>query len=39
VVNFVSDTPRNLIGKFIDVKIIGASGLALKGEILNGELR
>jgi tRNA-2-methylthio-N6-dimethylallyladenosine synthase len=39
VVNFISDSPRNLMGKFIDVKIIGATSLSLQGEMVNGELR
>lgn len=39
VVNFVSDSPRSLIGQFLQVKIVGASGLALHGELVNGELK
>ncbi|MBC7690892.1 MAG: tRNA (N6-isopentenyl adenosine(37)-C2)-methylthiotransferase MiaB [Methylotenera sp.] len=34
VVNFVSDSNRNLLGKFFDVKIIAASRLSLQGELV-----
>jgi tRNA-2-methylthio-N6-dimethylallyladenosine synthase len=37
IVNFVSDSPRNLIGKLVQVKIIGSRSLSLQGEWLNGE--
>jgi tRNA-2-methylthio-N6-dimethylallyladenosine synthase len=33
VVNFMSDSPRNLAGKFVQVKITGSSALSLHGEI------
>lgn len=32
VVNFMSDSPRNLTGKFIQVKIVGSTSLSLRGE-------
>jgi tRNA-2-methylthio-N6-dimethylallyladenosine synthase len=38
IVNFISDTPRNLMGKFVDVKITNATGLSLHGEILSSGL-
>src|SRR6185437_15589351 len=34
VVNFVGDSPRNLAGKFVNVKIVGSTGLSLQGELL-----
>jgi tRNA-2-methylthio-N6-dimethylallyladenosine synthase len=34
VVNFAANTTRSLIGKFVDVKIIGASSLSLQGELI-----
>jgi tRNA-2-methylthio-N6-dimethylallyladenosine synthase len=34
VVNFISDSPRSLIGKFVDVKIVGATSLSLQGELV-----
>lgn len=34
VVNFVSDSPRNLIGKFVNVRITASSSLALQGELV-----
>lgn len=37
VVNFISDSPRNLEGKWLTVKITGATGLALRGEIVHSE--
>jgi tRNA-2-methylthio-N6-dimethylallyladenosine synthase len=39
VVNFLSDSPRNLAGKLVDLKITGASGVSLRGELTHGELR
>lgn len=39
VVNFISDSPRNLMGKFIDVKIVAATALSLQGEVVSGEIR
>jgi tRNA-2-methylthio-N6-dimethylallyladenosine synthase len=39
VVNFISDSPRSLVGQFVTVKITEATGLALQGEILTGELQ
>jgi tRNA-2-methylthio-N6-dimethylallyladenosine synthase len=39
VVNFISDSPRNLVGKWADIRITHASGLSLKGELVNGEMR
>jgi tRNA-2-methylthio-N6-dimethylallyladenosine synthase len=39
VVNFVSDSPRNLLGKFVDLKITSATGFSLHGELVNGDLR
>jgi tRNA-2-methylthio-N6-dimethylallyladenosine synthase len=38
VVNFVSDSPRNYLGKFVPLKIIGSTGLSLQGELLNDAL-
>ncbi len=37
VVNFISDSPRNLTGKFLQAKIIGATSLSLQGEWLPEE--
>lgn len=34
VVNFVSDAPRSLTGKFVNVRITGATALSLQGELL-----
>ncbi len=34
VVNFVSESPRSLLGRFVDVKITSATGLSLQGELL-----
>lgn len=34
IVNFVSDSNRNLLGRFLDVKITGATALALQGELI-----
>ena len=39
VVNFIWTSPRNILGKLINVKIIGATGLALQGQVVNEELR
>lgn len=39
VVNFISDSPRTLTGQFVDVKVTGATGLALRGEVVTGELQ
>ncbi len=39
VVNFISDSPRNLSGRFIRVKITGATSLSLQGEVINEELQ
>ncbi len=33
VVNFITDSPRGLLGKFIDVKITGSTSLSLHGEM------
>lgn len=38
VVNFVSDSPRNFTGKFVNVKITASTSLALQGEIDSGEI-
>ena len=35
VVNFISDSPRSLVGKFLDIKITGSSGLSLAGELVH----
>jgi tRNA-2-methylthio-N6-dimethylallyladenosine synthase len=35
VVNFVNNSPRSLIGRFLDVKITAASSLALQGELVH----
>ena len=35
VVNFVHDSPRSLIGRFVELKIIGATGLSLQGELVS----
>lgn len=35
VVNFVNDSPRSLIGRFVDVKITAATSLALQGELVH----
>lgn len=32
VVNFMTDSPRNLTGQFVEVKIASATGLSLQGE-------
>jgi len=37
VVNFVSDSPRNFTGKFVDAKIVGATSLSLQGDLVAGE--
>jgi len=34
VVNFITDSPRNLMGKLVQLKITGASGVSLRGELL-----
>jgi tRNA-2-methylthio-N6-dimethylallyladenosine synthase len=34
VVNFLSDSNRSLLGRFLDVKITGATALALQGELI-----
>jgi tRNA-2-methylthio-N6-dimethylallyladenosine synthase len=34
VVNFVSDANRNLLGRFLEVEIVGATALALQGELI-----
>lgn len=34
VVNFVTESPRELKGKFVQVKIIGATSLSLQGELV-----
>jgi tRNA-2-methylthio-N6-dimethylallyladenosine synthase len=34
VVNFVTASPRNFTGQFVDVKITGSSSLSLQGELL-----
>lgn len=39
VVNFVSDSPRRLMGQIIPVRIIGSTSLSLQGEIINGDLQ
>ena len=38
VVNFMSDGPRSLLGRFVDVKIIGSTGLSLQGELIPHEM-
>jgi tRNA-2-methylthio-N6-dimethylallyladenosine synthase len=38
VVNFVADSPRSFLGKFVNLKIIGATGLSLQGELIPEEL-
>jgi tRNA-2-methylthio-N6-dimethylallyladenosine synthase len=38
VVNFMSDSPRSLIGKFLDIKITSSTGLSLQGELEHGQL-
>lgn len=35
VVNFVSDSPRSLVGKFLNVKITGSTALSLSGELVH----
>lgn len=35
VVNFISDTPRPLIGRFLQVRITGATSLSLSGEVVH----
>jgi tRNA-2-methylthio-N6-dimethylallyladenosine synthase len=35
VVNFISGSPRSLVGKFLDIKITGSSGLSLAGELVH----
>lgn len=39
VVNFISQSPRNLTGKFMNVKIVAATSLSLQGEEVNGDLQ
>lgn len=41
VVNFMSDSPRNFVGKFVHAKIIKATSLSLQGELISssGELK
>lgn len=38
VVNVVSDSPRQLTGRWLNVKITGSTSLSLQGEIVQGEL-
>jgi tRNA-2-methylthio-N6-dimethylallyladenosine synthase len=38
VANFVSDSPRSLLGKFVKMKVTAATGLSLQGELVQGEL-
>jgi tRNA A37 methylthiotransferase MiaB len=35
VVNFVSDSPRSLVGKFLSIKITGSTALSLAGELVH----
>jgi tRNA-2-methylthio-N6-dimethylallyladenosine synthase len=35
VVNFVNDSPRNLTGKFVNIKITSSTPLSLQGELLH----
>ncbi len=35
VVNFISDSPRSFTGKFVNVRISGATSLSLTGELLD----
>jgi tRNA-2-methylthio-N6-dimethylallyladenosine synthase len=35
VVNFVHDSPRSLTGRFVNVKIVGATSLSLQGELVD----
>lgn len=35
IVNFVSDSPRNLLGQFLNVKIIGATATSLEGQLIH----
>jgi tRNA-2-methylthio-N6-dimethylallyladenosine synthase len=39
IVNFISDSPRNLTGRFLDLKIVDASRLSLQGEVISKELK
>ena len=39
IVNFISDSPRSLLGKFLNVKIVNSTGLSLEGEVVNGDLQ
>jgi tRNA-2-methylthio-N6-dimethylallyladenosine synthase len=39
VVNFISDSPRNLTGQFLDARIVASSSLSLTGEVLTGGLQ
>jgi tRNA-2-methylthio-N6-dimethylallyladenosine synthase len=39
VVNFVSDSPRSLMGQSVLVKITSSTGLSLQGEMVTGELQ
>ncbi len=39
VVNFISDSPRSLVGQFVQVKITEATGLSLQGELITGDLQ
>ncbi|MGZ3708860.1 MAG: tRNA (N6-isopentenyl adenosine(37)-C2)-methylthiotransferase MiaB [Bdellovibrionota bacterium] len=34
VVNFIADSPRDFVGRFVDVKIVGATSLTLQGELI-----
>ncbi len=38
VVNFVSYAPRSFIGKFVNVRITGATSLSLQGELLDDQV-
>ena len=34
VVNFIAESPRSLIGRFLDIKITRSTGLSLNGEVI-----
>jgi tRNA-2-methylthio-N6-dimethylallyladenosine synthase len=36
VVNFASDSPRSLVGRFVTVRVTGATSTSLKGELIAG---
>lgn len=36
VVNFVAPASRNFLGRFVDVRITGSTGLSLQGELVTG---